>query len=77
MNSHGGPPSGSDRFRQGLKRFIVRPDTGAMPAPDDAWGAWVEYRMKRLEDNQQWMLRVILGALVMQFALDVIKMVAT
>ena len=44
-----------------------------MPKPDDAWGAWVEYRLKRLEDGQQWMLRVILAALVAQFALEIVK----
>jgi hypothetical protein len=43
-----------------------------MPRPGDAWGAWVEYRLKRLEDSQQWMLRVILAALLAQFALEVI-----
>ena len=59
-----------------LKKLVTPPNCGEMPRPEDAWGAWVEYRLKRLEDNQTWMLRVILGALVMQFALDVLKMVA-
>jgi len=45
-----------------------------MPKPGDAWGAWVEYRLKRLEDQQTWMLRLILGAMVAQFALEVIGM---
>jgi hypothetical protein len=69
--------SGQQHFTDALKKFITPPNTGQMPAPEDAWGAWVEYRLKRLEDNQTWMLRVILGALVMQFALDVLKMVAS
>jgi hypothetical protein len=45
-----------------------------MPKPDDQWGVWVEYRLQRLEDAQRWMLRVILAALLAQFALEVIKM---
>jgi hypothetical protein len=45
-----------------------------MPKPDDQWGVWVEYRLKRLEDGQVWMLRVILGALVAQFALEVVRL---
>lgn len=66
--------SGEARFREALKRVIPRPSGGEMPKPDDQWGVWVEYRLKRLEDGQQWMLRIILGALVAQFALQVIGM---
>jgi hypothetical protein len=67
--------SGENRFREALRR-LASPTTAPadMPKPDDAWGAWVEYRLKRLEDGQQWMLRLILGALLAQFALEVIGM---
>ena len=66
--------SGADRFKQALKQLPGSPITGEMPKPDDAWGVWVEYRLKRLEDGQRWMLRVILGALLAQFALEVVKL---
>lgn len=65
---------GQQRFVEGLRRFMAPPCTGDMPKPDDAWGVWVEYRLRRLEDGQQWMLRVILAALIAQFALQVIGM---
>jgi hypothetical protein len=64
---------GAEHFKAALKRFKPQPPEG-MPAPDDAWGAWVEYRLKRLEDGQQWMLRVILGALLAEVVLEVIKL---
>ena len=68
--------NGEKRFKQALRRFAAQPCTGEMPKPDDVWGVWVEYRLKRLEDGQQWLLRVILGALVVQVGLEVVKMVA-
>lgn len=69
--------NGEDHFRRSVKRLIAKPVTGEMPKPEDAWGVWVEYRLKRLEDGQQWMLRVIVGALVAQFALEVVSVLAS
>ena len=66
---------GVEHFKRVLSKMIAPPSPGEMPKPDDAWGAWVEYRLKRLEDGQQWMLRVILAALVAQFALEVVKLI--
>jgi hypothetical protein len=66
---------GVEHFKRVLRQTIAPPSPGEMPKPDDAWGAWVEYRLKRLEDGQQWMLRVILAALVAQFALEVVKLI--
>ena len=45
-----------------------------MPKPGSEWEAWVEYRLERLEAGQNWMMRVILAALVGQFALEIVKM---
>jgi hypothetical protein len=74
MWSMGDLMSGEARFREALKRVMPRPSGGDMPKPDDQWGVWVEYRLQRLEDSQKWMLRVILAALLAQFALEVIGM---
>jgi hypothetical protein len=57
-----------------VKRFWSPPPAGQMPTPNSPWEAWVEYRLKRLEDGQQWMHRLILGALIGQFALQVLNM---
>lgn len=65
---------GARRFARMVGRMMAPPASGEMPKPSDPWGAWVEYRLKRLEDGQQWMLRVILAALVGQFALEILKM---
>jgi hypothetical protein len=65
---------GTERFKKVLKKLVVPPSPGEMPKPEDAWGAWVEYRLKRLEDSQRWMLRVILAALLGEFALELLKM---
>ena len=73
QNSDGQHSKGEARFRAALRRMANAPSVGEMPKPDDAWGAWVEYRLKRLEDGQQWMLRVILAALLAQFALEILK----
>ena len=66
--------TGKQRFVETVKRYWKPPDVGEMPKPGDAWGAWVEYRLKRLEDGQQWMWRLVLGALIAQFALQVLNM---
>ena len=66
--------TGAERFKRSVRRFVGPAAAGEMPKPDDQWGVWVKYRLKRLEDSQRWMLRVILGALVAQFALEVVKL---
>jgi len=58
--------SGADHLKQAIKRFAAPVSNGRMPEPGTPWDAWVEYRLKRLEDGQQWMLRVILAALLAQ-----------
>jgi len=66
--------SGAEHLKASLRRIVARPASGEMPRPSDPWGVWVEYRLKRLEDGQQWTMRLILGALVAQFALEVLNM---
>ena len=66
---------GERRFRDALRRLASSPAAPEMPKPSDPWGVWVEYRLKRLEDEQRWMIRVILAALVGQFAIELIKLV--
>ena len=62
-----------ERLRAVLRRFRLRSAMrGEMPKPDDPWGAWVEYRLKRLEDVQTWEMRIIIGALLIQFVLRVL-----
>jgi hypothetical protein len=65
---------GAEHFARVMGKLITPPSPGEMPKPSDTWGAWVEYRLKRLEDGQRWMLRVILAALLGQFALEIFKM---
>lgn len=65
---------GEQRFKESLKRFVGRRVEG-MPEPGDPWGVWVEYRLQRLEGQQAWLMRLMLGALVAQFALQVLEMI--
>ena len=65
---------GLSHFRHAFRASIKPPSLPEMPKPDDQWGVWVEYRLTRLEDRQQWMTRLILGALVMQVGLQVLSM---
>ena len=67
---------GEKQLRDSLVNLRGAAPTGPkMPEPDDAWGAWVEYRLERLEDRQTWMTRLILGALLMQVGLQVLEMI--
>jgi len=61
------------RLRASLRRFRPKQVSGEMPKPDDPWGAWVEYRLKRLEDQQTWEMRIIVGALILQVGLQVLN----
>ena len=45
-----------------------------MPKPGDPWAAWAEHRLGQLEESQRWLLRIVVGALIAQFALEVLKM---
>ena len=67
-------PPGEGRFIAALRRWVMPPLPGEMPKPGSTWEAWAEYRLKRLEDQQLWMMRLILGALVMQVGLQVLQM---
>ena len=60
------------RLRAVLRRFRPRLTRGEMPKPDDPWGVWVEYRLKRLEGMQTWEMRIIIGALIAQFGLEIL-----
>ena len=46
-----------------------------MPKPADPWAAWAEYRLCQLEESQRWLLRIVVGALIAQFALEVLKLI--
>jgi hypothetical protein len=65
---------GANSFKAALRRFVVPPTPGELPKPGSTWEVWAEYRLKRLEDQQLWMMRLILGALVMQVGLQVLQM---
>jgi len=68
--------TGKDTLTQALKRIHQGPGTTAeMPKPDDPWGAWVEYRLDRLENQQTWLMRLIVGTLMLQVGLKVLEMV--
>ncbi len=67
--------TGVDGFKAALRRLVVPPLPGEMPKPGSTWEVWAEYRLKRLEDQQLWMMRLILGALVMQVGLQVLQMI--
>jgi hypothetical protein len=68
--------SGTARFKRAL-RGLARPrSAGEMPKPSDEWGAWVNYRLDRLESRQLWMERLILGALILQVGLQVLGMLS-
>jgi hypothetical protein len=70
--------NGSERFKRALRRW-ARPAglSGEMPKPQDQWGAWVNYRLDRLEARQTWMERLILGALLLQVGLQVLGMLSS
>ncbi len=74
--------TGEEHLRRALRRLsqaLPGRATGAapggtLPKASSAWEAWVDYRLERLEAQQTWLSRVILGALVMQVALQVLGM---
>jgi hypothetical protein len=72
---HGMQTDGRKRFVVALKRFIRPRPPGGLPQPSSPWEAWADYRLAQLEDRQTWMLRLLVGALVGQFILDVFKII--
>jgi hypothetical protein len=72
-----GKPTGAQHLRASLAALRPpRSKTRAeMPKPTDPWAAWAEYRLCQLEESQRWLLRVVVGALVAQFALEVLKLI--
>jgi hypothetical protein len=68
-------PGGASRFKASLRRFSLPAEAGEIPKPDSVWEVWAEYRLRRLEDQQLWMQRVIMGALILQVGLQVLQMI--
>lgn len=65
---------GEHRFRSSLSRWLKRPAPAELPKAGSPWEAWVEYRLERLESQQTWLIRLILGALVTQVGLQLLGM---
>jgi hypothetical protein len=65
--------NGERRLRAAMRRLVQRPGA-EMPKPGSPWEAWVEYRLERLESQQTWLVRLILGALVTQVGLQLLGM---
>jgi hypothetical protein len=63
---------GEARLRAALRRFRRKRSAG-MPKPSSDWEEWVEYRLLKLEESQRWMLWVILSALIVEAALEVLR----
>lgn len=65
--------NGEQRFFDAARRYFARPAPPEMPKPDSAWGAWVEFRLERLESQQTWLLRLLVGAMAIQVGLQVLS----
>lgn len=52
---------GERRLRETLRR---RRRAAARPQPDSDWGWAVEDRLARVEDGQKWILRLMVGGIV-------------
>ena len=74
METPEGKRMGSENFKAALRRLVLPPAHGEVPKPSSTWEVWAEYRLKRLEDQQLWMMRVILGALVVQVGFQVLEL---
>ena len=70
---HAVPREGPDKFIGSLRRFHPHL-SGKIPTPRSPWEAWAAYRIDRLESQQSWMTRLIIGALVLQVGLQVLGM---
>ena len=65
---------GSRRFYDAVRSFTAKPASPVMPKPTDAWGAWVEFRLDRLQAEQSWLIRLLVGALALQVGLKVLDL---
>lgn len=65
---------GAKHLRASLAGLRPPRSRGEMPKPGDPWAAWAEHRLGQLEESQRWLLRIVVGALIAQFALEVLKM---
>ena len=68
------PPKGKETFISALRRFQPHL-SGKIPTPGSPWEAWAAYRIDRLESQQSWMMRLIIGALILQVGLQVLGMI--
>ena len=66
--------TGRQGFIDALRRALKPRKDPGLPKPTDAWGAWVDYRLQQLEGQQTWLLRLLLGALVIQVGLKVLDL---
>jgi hypothetical protein len=68
------PRKGEQRLKEFFRRRQEKsPFRRQPPQPgDEDWPWWIQERLERIEDNQRWELRLIIGALIMQFALEVV-----
>jgi len=65
---------GPTNFINALRRF--RPHlAGEIPTPGSPWEAWAAYRLDRLESQQSWIMRLLIGALILQVGLQVLGMI--
>lgn len=62
---------GEQHLRSTLRRLSQRPKA-ELPKAGSPWEAWVEYRLDRIESQQTWLIRLILGALVTQVGLQLL-----
>jgi hypothetical protein len=66
--------NGQERFFTAARRYFAKPTPPEMPKPPDQWGAWVNYRLDRLESQQTWLLRLLVGAMATQVGLQVLNL---
>jgi len=66
---------GQQKFFAALRRFQPHL-SGKIPTPGSPWEAWAAYRIDRLESQQSWMMRLIIGALILQVGLQVLGIIA-
>jgi hypothetical protein len=68
--------NGQQRFFNAVGRYFAKPPPAEMPKPTDQWGAWVEFRLQRLETQQTWLLRLLIGAVATQVGLQILGMLS-
>lgn len=57
---------GEEELRASIRRLLGRRRRAPVqrPQPDSEWGWAVEDRLMRLEDQQRWLMRLMLGTFV-------------